>query len=478
MLQVYNTLSRKKEVFVPLEPGRVSIYACGPTVYNLPHIGNYRTFFMTDNLVRTLEYLGYAVKLVMNITDIDDKTIRDSEEAGMSLRAFTEKYTEEFFRGLDLLKIRRASEYPRATENVAGMIELSETLMEKGLAYEKDGSVYFRISAFPAYGKLSKIDPDRIKVGASVDVDEYEKDNPRDFALLKASSSEEVSRGIYYESPWGKIRPGWHTECSVMAMKAFGPTLDIHTGGVDLIFPHHENEIAQAEGATGLPFVRYWVHGEHLIVSGEKMSKSKGNFFTLPEIVEEYGGEVVRFMFLSVHYRKKLDYTKAFAENAKNNYQRLRETLDTLEFLLPSADRAACPGAGKTPETLEILEKLPKLEAEFRAALEDDLDTPKALQVFRELSRSANIYLESGKTRKDLEKILELYRTFAAVLGLFEKKEGSEKVPAEVLKMVEERETARKEKDWGKADRLRERIKELGYAVQDMKEGAQVKKID
>lgn len=268
MLQVYNTLSRKKEAFVPLEPGRVSIYACGPTVYNLPHIGNYRTFFMTDNLVRTLEYLGYTVKLVMNITDIDDKTIRDSEKAGMSLKDFTEKYTEEFFRGLDLLNIRKASEYPRATENVDGMIELSRKLMEKGLAYEKDGSVYFRISAFPAYGKLSKIDLDRIKIGASVDVDEYEKDNPRDFALLKASSSEEVLRGVYYKSPWGKIRPGWHTECSVMATKAFGPTLDIHTGGVDLIFPHHENEIAQSEGATGLPFVRYWVHGEHLIVGG------------------------------------------------------------------------------------------------------------------------------------------------------------------------------------------------------------------
>ena len=217
-----------------------------------------------------------------------------------------------------------------------------------------------------------------------MDVDEYDKDNPRDFALLKASTPEEIERGIYYESPWGKIRPGWHIECSVMAMNSFGPTLDIHTGGVDLIFPHHENEIAQSEGATGKPFVCNWIHGEHLIVEGEKMSKSKGNVFTLPEIVEKYGGEVVRFMFLSVHYRKKLDYSDAFAENAKNNYLRLKETLDNLEFALKGAEDEAYPG------DLETLEALPELETQFREALEDDFNTPKALTVFRELSRTAN----------------------------------------------------------------------------------------
>ena len=469
MLEVYNTLSRKKEIFIPQDPAQVSIYACGPTVYNLPHIGNYRTFFMTDLLVRTLEYLGYEVKLVMNITDIDDKTIRDSGKAEMTLKTFTEKYTEEFFKGLDLLNIKRASEYPKATENLAGMIKLSQKLIEKGLAYEKEGSVYFKISSFPNYGKLSKLDSKKIKIGASVDVDEYAKDNPRDFALLKASSPKEIMRGIYYESPWGKVRPGWHTECSVMAMEAFGPTLDIHTGGVDLIFPHHENEIAQAEGATGKPFVRYWIHGEHLIVNGEKMSKSKGNFFTLPEIVEEYGGEVVRFMFLSVHYRKKLDYTKAFAENAKNNYSRLRETFEKLEFLLPSANLSHYPADRKT------LESLPLFEAEFKTALEADLDTPKALKVFRKLSRSANTYLEKGKNREVLEKLLIQYKSFAAVLGLFEKKD--KKIPIEVLKLVEKRETARENKQWEKADSLRAKVKELGYSVQDTKAGPQIKKI-
>lgn len=469
MLQVYNTLTREKEIFKPVKEGEVSIYACGPTVYNMPHIGNYRTFLMTDNIGRTLEYLGYRVKLVMNITDIDDKTIRDSKAAGMSLRDFTDKYTAEFFKGLDMLNIKRAFAYPRATENVDGMIELSRKLIEKGLAYEKGGSVYYRISGFPDYGKLSKLNFDNILIGASVDVDEYDKDNPRDFALLKASTPEEIERGIYYESPWGKIRPGWHIECSVMAMNSFGPTLDIHTGGVDLIFPHHENEIAQSEGATGKPFALNWIHGEHLIVEGEKMSKSKGNVFTLPEIVEKYGGEVVRFMFLSVHYRKKLDYSEAFAENAKNNYLRLKETLNNLEFALENAEDKSSPG------DLDALKALPEFENQFREALEDDFNTPKALTVFRDLSRTANLYLEAGKNREVLEKVHALYRQFSDVLGLFAQA-AREEIPEEVVRLVEEREAARKKKDWKTSDAIREKITALGYVIQDKKEGPNVKK--
>jgi len=471
MLQVYNTLTRKKEVFKPLKEGEVSIYACGPTVYSMPHIGNYRTFLMTDNIVRTLEYLGYKVKLVMNITDIDDKTIRDSKAAGMPLKNFTDKYTAEFFKGLDMLNIKRASAYPRATENVGSMIELAQKLIDRGLAYEKGGSVYYRISAFPNYGKLSKLDFDKIMIGASVDVDEYDKDNPRDFALLKASNPEEIERGIYYESPWGKIRPGWHIECSVMAMNSFGPTLDMHLGGVDLIFPHHENEIAQSEGATGRPFACNWIHGEHLIVEGEKMSKSKGNIFTLPEIVGKYGGEVVRFMFLSVHYRKKLDYSDDFAENAKNNYLRLKETLENLEFALASAEDAAYP------EDREILKVLPEFETQFTEAIEDDFNTPKAITVFRDLSRTANRYLESGKNRQVLEKLHSLYRQFSDVLGLFAES-GKKKIPEEVMRLVEEREAARKTKDWAVSDALREKIKALGYIVKDTKEGPNIKEAE
>jgi cysteinyl-tRNA synthetase len=469
MLQVYNTLTRNKETFKPLKEGEVSIYACGPTVYNMPHIGNYRTFLLADTVVRTLEYLGYKVKLVMNITDIDDKTIRDSKAAGMSLKDFTDKYSAEFFKGLDMLNIKRASAYPRATENVDGMIELAQKLIEKGLAYEKGGSVYYRISGFPDYGKLSKLDFDSIRIGASVDVDEYDKDNPRDFALLKASAPEEIERSIYYESPWGKIRPGWHIECSVMAMNSFGPTLDVHIGGVDLIFPHHENEIAQSEGATGIPFVRHWIHGEHLIVEGEKMSKSKGNVFTLPEIVEMYGGEVVRFMFLSVHYRKKLDYSETFAENAKNNYLKLKETLDNLEFALKNVEDEPGPG------DLETLKTLPELENRFREALEDDFNTPKAITVFRELSRTANVYLETGKNMQVLEEIHALYKRFSDTLGIFAKA-GGEEVPGEVVRLVEEREEARKIKDWKTSDAIREKIKSLGYIVQDTKEGPKIKK--
>lgn len=471
MLQVYNTLTRKKEVFKSLKEGEVSIYACGPTVYSMPHIGNYRTFLMADNIVRTLEYLGYKVKLVMNITDIDDKTIRDSKAAGMSLKDFTDKYTAEFFKGLDILNIRRASAYPRATENVDGMIELTQKLMDKGLAYEKDGSVYYRISGFPDYGKLSKLDFDNIMIGASVDVDEYDKDNPRDFALLKASTPEEIDRKIYYESPWGRIRPGWHIECSVMAMNSFGPTLDMHLGGVDLIFPHHENEIAQSEGATGKPFAFNWIHGEHLIVEGEKMSKSKGNVFTLPEIVGKYGGEVVRFMFLSVQYRKKLDYSDDFAENAKSNYLKLKETLENLEFALASAENKAYP------QDSEIFKILPELETQFKEALEDDFNTPKTITVFKELSRTANRYLESGKNRQVLEKLHSLYRQFSDVLGLFAESE-KKKIPEKVMRLVEEREIARKSKDWAVSDALREEIKSLGYIVQDTKEGPNVKEVE
>ncbi|AKB13135.1 cysteinyl-tRNA synthetase [Methanosarcina thermophila] len=471
MLKVYNTLTRRKDIFKPLKEGEVSIYACGPTVYSMPHIGNYRTFLMTDNIVRTLEYLGYKVKLVMNITDIDDKTIRDSKAAGMSLKEFTDKYTAEFFKGLNMLNIKRASAYPRATENVGSMIELTKKLMDKGLAYEKGGSVYYRISSFPDYGKLSKLDFDKIKVGASVDVDEYDKDNPRDFALLKASTPEEIERGIYYESPWGKIRPGWHIECSVMAMNCFGPTLDMHLGGVDLIFPHHENEIAQSEGATGKPFARYWIHVEHLIVEGEKMSKSKGNIFTLPEIVEKYGGEVVRFMFLTVHYRKKLDYSDAFAENAKNNYLKLKETLENLEFALANAEDKAYP------EDDEVLKALPELESQFREALEDDFNTPKAITVFRELSRTANKYLESGKNRQVLNRLHSLYRQFSNVLGIFAESRKKE-IPEEIMELVKERENARKRKDWAVSDAIREKIKSLGYIVQDTKEGPHVREAE
>ncbi|AEH60012.1 hypothetical protein Mzhil_0132 [Methanosalsum zhilinae DSM 4017] len=469
-MKVYNTLTGKKELFAPLEDKKVSIYACGPTVYSTPHIGNYRTFLMTDTIVRTLEYLGFDVKLVMNITDIDDKTIEGAKKAGMSLKEFTRIYTEEFFRGLDQLNIKRASAYPRATENIEGMINLAVKLVEKGAAYEKNGSVYFKISSFEEYGKLSKIDLDRIRIGASVDVDEYDKDNPRDFALLKASTREEVEQGIYYESPFGKVRPGWHTECVVMAMKEFGPTVDIHSGGEDLKFPHHENEIAQAESLTGKTFVRYWIHGKHLLVDGEKMSKSKGNVLSLSDLVETYGGEVVRYMFLSVHHKKLLNYTHSFADNARNNYQKLKETHDKLQFILQNKD-----GGKGTPDP-EMISEMEKLDMDFREALEDDFNTQLALKSFHELSRIANIYMETKEDVPTLEAIFSQYTNFADVLGLFEKRD-EEQIPEEVIQLTDKRETARKQRDWESADLLRQKVHELGYTIEDTKEGPRIKKI-
>ncbi|MCJ7635486.1 cysteine--tRNA ligase, partial [Candidatus Bathyarchaeota archaeon] len=287
MLLFYNTLTRRKETFLSSIPGLVRMYTCGPTVYAPPHIGNYRSFLFADIMKRYLEYKGFKVTHIMNITDIDDKTIRDSDKEGLPLKAFVEKYERVFFEGLELLNIEKASAYPRASQNVDDMIKLTEVLIEKGYAYVRDGSVYFDVSKFERYGELSKLDLSALKTGASVDADEYAKDNPADFALMKRSTSKEIARGIVYNSPWGNVRPGWHIECSVLSTKYLGEDFDIHTGGIDLMFPHHENEKAQSEAATGARFVNYWLHCQHLLVNGQKMAKSLGNFITLQELLSK-----------------------------------------------------------------------------------------------------------------------------------------------------------------------------------------------
>ena len=470
VLKVYNTLSRKKEVFKPIRKGEVGMYGCGPTVYSTPHIGNFRSFFMGDMIRRYLEYSGYKVNYVMNITDIDDKTIRDSKKEGLSLKEFTEKYTKEFFRGLDILNIKRASNYPKATEHIQDMIEITRALVEKGYAYEKLGSVYFDISKFKNYGKLSGIDLSKIKAGVRVDVDEYEKDNPQDFALLKRSTTEELRRGIYYKTEWGNVRPGWHIECSALSMKFIGETLDIHTGGTDLIFPHHENEIAQSEAYTGKKFVNYWLHGEHLIVDGQKMSKSKGNYFTLKDVVKKFGPEVVRYMFISTHYRKKLNYTDEFAQNAKRNYEKLRETFDKINFFLKSADTK------KAGDDSVFLKKLPKIKKEFIAAMDDDFNTPLALGKFHGLSKEINKYFKKGKNKNVLKESLELFKEFSDVFGL-EFKERKKELPEDIENLVQEREKARKKGDWKTADEIRNKIKELGYTIEDTENGVRWKRV-
>ena len=297
-LKIYNTLKRKKESFKPINKNKVKIYTCGPTVYAPPHIGNYRSFVVSDLIKRYLEYLGYSIYHVMNITDIDDKTIRASGNEGLSLKKFTDKYTKIFFDEIKKLNMKPADVYPKATDYINDMIKMTKTLIEKGYAYVKSGSVYFNISKFKNYGKLSKINLNEIKIGKTVDIDEYDKDNPRDFALMKASTEKEVERGIYFESEWGKVRPGWHIECSTLSTKFLGDSIDIHTGGVDLIFPHHENEIAQSEAYYNKKVIKYWVHSEHLIINGRKMSKSLGNYLTLEDLLEKYNPNIEKKLIL------------------------------------------------------------------------------------------------------------------------------------------------------------------------------------
>jgi cysteinyl-tRNA synthetase len=469
VLKVFNTLTRKKDVFKPLNKGEVRMYSCGPTLYAPPHIGNMRSFVVSDLIRRYLEFKGFKVKLVMNLTDIDDKTIRDSGAEGVSLKEFTDRWTKLFFDSIDLLNIKQASAYPKATEHFEDMIELVRGLVKKGVAYEKSGSVYYNISKFKKYGKLAKLDLKGMKIGATIDADEYEKDNPRDFVLLKRSTTEELKREIFYKSEWGNVRPGWHLECSVLSMKYLGETFDIHSGGVDLIFPHNENEIAQSEAYTGKEFVRYWIHNEHLIVNGQKMSKSLGNYITLDELLEKFSPEIVRYMFVSVHYRQKLNYTEEFGKNAEKNYNKLKETFDKLNFSLKSANDK------KSKANEHLLEKMKTLRKRFEEVMDDDLNTPLALSVFHELSKEINKYLEKGKSKKAIQKAVELFKEFSEVFGL--KFEEEVEPPEEIEDLIEQREKARKKNDWKTADGIRNKIKELGYTIEDTDSGVKCKKI-
>jgi len=468
-IKFLNTLTRKKETFKPLHKGEVKMYVCGPTVYDMPHIGNYRSFVTADLIRRYLEFRGFKVKQVMNITDIDDKTIRDSGKVGMMLKDFTEKYTKIFFGGIDVLNIKHASIYAKATEHVKEMERIVKVLVERGYAYVATDGVYFDISKFKRYGRLSKINLKGIKAGARVNVDEYAKDSPQDFALMKRSTTEELKRNIYYETGWGKVRPGWHIECSALSMKYLGETVDIHTGGVDLIFPHHENEIAQSEAYTGKQFVKYWIHGEHLLVNGTKMSKSLGNIITLDDVVRKIGPESVRYMYVSVHYKKKLNYTDKFAENAKNNYERLKETFEKLNFAIGHAVNK------KSNTDKKFLKKMKDVRRNFIKAMDDNLNTPLALKALRSLSKEANIYMSKGGNKKVLEKALELFKELSGVLGLQFKR--GEELPEEVKKLIEKREEARKKGDFTTADNIRHMIREMGYIIEDTEKGTRWKKV-
>ncbi|MGC9318351.1 MAG: cysteine--tRNA ligase [Armatimonadota bacterium] len=464
MLRIYNTQTRRKEQFEPLEEGLVTLYSCGPTVYDFPHIGNLRTFLVSDLLVRTLTRAGYDVHNVMNITDVDDKTIAGAEREGVSLSEYTEQYTDYFFEDLATLRIHPAWKYPRATEHIPQMLDVVKTLVEKGHAYEHEGSVYFDISSYPDYGKLSGVVPDESasRQFGRLDSDEYEREDVRDFVLWKAGREGEPT----WDSPWGPGRPGWHIECSAMAIEYLGETIDMHLGGVDLIFPHHENEIAQSEAATGQQFVRYWIHPEHLIVEGEKMSKSRGNFFTLRDLLDQgYDPIAIRHLLMSAHYRRQLNFTLEGLEQSQQALRGLWDFADRLEEI-----PAGTQGEDLAPEVETAGEK-------FDAALYDDLNVPGAMAAVFELVREVNPVLANARlSRLGAEKALKFLRDADTVLGIIAHEKGS--VDEEIEALIAEREQAREEGDYDRADEIRDQLLEQGIVIEDTPSGPRWRRAD
>ncbi|MFW9927824.1 MAG: cysteine--tRNA ligase [Candidatus Thorarchaeota archaeon] len=483
-MKIYNTMSRKIEPLVVAD-NTIKIYCCGPTVYALPHIGNFRTFFFADTLRRWLKYRNYNTMFVMNITDIDDKTIRDSKKEKLSLKEFTEKYTLEFFRGLTWLNIEFADVHPKATEHIPEMLELVQKLLNNDLAYEKDGSVYFSIDKFPDYGRLAQLKKESLAIGKSVDVDEYDKDNPADFVLWKKSKQDEIDRGIFWESKWGKGRPGWHLECSILSTKYLGESFDIHLGGVDLIFPHHTNEIAQSEGAnesdSSKPFVKYWMHGAHLIVDGKKMSKSAGNYFTLDDLIEKNDSNSVRMYFLNTHYRDVLNFTFDALKQIDSQRERIGTTLADLHSELSKKNLSSTSKFGESERIL--IESLFTYKAEIVAAMENDLDTPLVMKTLNQIIKAINTYLQDSRSDLNYSSIMLAYTILRELLdafGLFPEKSGG--LDAEIGENVIQavitlRNEFRKQKQWETADKLRDALKNVGIELKDLAEGTRWKKI-
>lgn len=455
-LRFFNTLTRTLEAFVPLESGRVRMYTCGPTVYNHAHIGNFRAYVFEDLLQRHLEFRGLAVDRVMNLTDVDDKTIRGCRQASIPLADFTQPFKQAFFEDLDALRITRKARFPEATssDHIRRMIDMIAVLVERGHAYRADdGSVYFRISSFPAYGRLAHINLEELKPSGRVNSDEYEKEQVGDFALWKAWT--EADGDVVWESPWGRGRPGWHIECSAMATALLGPQIDIHCGGEDNIFPHHEAEIAQTECVTGLPFVRLWMHCRHLMVDGKKMAKSEGNFFTLRDLKEKgYTGREVRYALLAVKYREPLNFTFEGLDAARKALVRLDEWSRRLDETAEAAEENLPDGLH--PE-------------KFGEALDDDLNISAALGVVFDLVRDANRLLDQGALTPGQIATLRSWRDrIQSVLALAPEAEG---IPADVQDLADRRVAARADKDWALSDTLRDQLLAMGWQVKDTKEG-------
>jgi cysteinyl-tRNA synthetase len=464
-VRLHNTLGRRVVDFAPLEAGHVRMYTCGPTVYNVVHIGNLRTFVFEDVLRRHFLARGDRVTQIMNLTDVDDKTIRGAAEACLPLAEFTAKYAEAFFRDIGRLGVDPAEHYPRATDHVPEMVEMIVRLQDRGHTYESEGSVYFRISTFPEYGKLSGIDLEQTRRGERVADDEYEKEDVKDFALWKAAKPGEPS----WPSPWGAGRPGWHIECSAMSIKYLGERFDIHTGAVDNIFPHHENEIAQSEGATGRPFVDVWLHAEHLIVDGEKMSKSKGNFYTLEDVLARRDDPAaVRYLFLSVPYRKKLNFTWEALGAAAAAVDRIRSAAVRIGEVT-AAGTPPKPGAFPSEERAALF------RSEFASGMDDDLNTPEALAAVFNYLRQVNAAIDDGTLDSEGARAAQgALHAADRVLAVLPKE--TEVLPAEVEEKIESRNAARRRRDFAEADRIRDELAARGIVLEDTPGGTRWKK--
>lgn len=464
-MKIYNTLTRSKEEFIPADSSEIKIYVCGPTVYNYFHIGNARPFVVFDTLRKYLQYRGEKVRFVQNFTDVDDKIINKAKEEGVSASEISEKYIGEYYKDAEALNVAKADFHPKVTENIDEIIKFVKDLIDKGYAYEVDGDVYFSARKFKDYGKLSKQNIEDLESGARIMVEEKKKD-PLDFALWKARKKDDE---IAWESPWGMGRPGWHIECSTMSKKYLGDTIDLHAGGQDLTFPHHENEVAQSEAHNGKPFAKYWMHNGYITIDNEKMSKSRGNFFTVRDILRSYSGEVIRYFLLSGHYRNPINFSDELMEQSKNSLERIRNASLNLKHLIKN-------GSGTmTEEEKKKIEDMDKYRQMFISAMDDDLNTADAITAVFELITEINTAVKQNVSREFAEKCLETLMEFCNVLGFLQ--DGQEEDGAfdpEIDKLIEERRLARQKKDFARADEIRDVLKEKGITLKDTPQGVQI----
>lgn len=467
-MKVYNSLTNKKEEFIPIDKNEVKMYSCGPTVYNYFHIGNARPFIIFDTLRRYLEYTGYKVKFVQNFTDIDDKMIKNANAEGITVSELAERFIKEYFIDAKGLNIKEATVHPKATENIDAIIETVKKLEDKGYAYNVNGNVYFRTNKFKEYGKLSHQPLEDLESGARIEVN-TDKENPMDFVLWKNKKEGEP----YWESPWGQGRPGWHIECSAMVNKYLGETIDIHSGGKDLIFPHHENEIAQSEAANGKPFANYWLHNGFINVDNKKMSKSEGNFFTVRDIVKEFSYITIRFFMLSAHYRSPINFSRDLIIQADTGLKRIYNTIDNLKFILSHSSDAEITAGEKAK-----LDAFGKYRDKFKEAMDDDLNTADAISHIFSLVRDINTETDTnGSYSKEyLESSIALINELLTVLGL-EYKEEEDSLTSEVEALIEERQKARKEKNFALADEIRDKLTSMGIVLEDTRQGVKWSKI-